>query len=512
MTLSSYNHLLGTTGHPGFIGLPLLLALTIAEWGVYLVPTSLLALWISGGRETRITSLKAVVTMAAAVLASKAVALLWAATQPAVEDGGYTYQPQGEHYLSPSVTIAIILATGLTLWTARAIKIKWVGVLLVMLSLAVSWAKVFLGMHYPLDIFGAGLVSLAMMLAMNSKYGKMVSDGAVRFINSRLQSLTLLSELSHFFSAPATLRKPGHRHGRQRVTLLSCLQHSPRGLSYYAKQIKLSARTLLHYRQTRRWLAYWNASPMHASLAQATPRLLQKIYRPYQSLRLRSEERMDLLVSHYNFIFRQDLAALVLQAAKSPLLLGSFSGKSGAVYEIRLSAIATLDREGELALDLCCDQKRLFSVAFTFHGSELRPAIGIGCLQGPRGGDAQERVRHATRDMFGMRPKGLMVRLVREIGRAYGCQQLILVGNQNRVMFHQVRTGQVFADYDDFWQEIGAVRRADGEYQLCCDDIPLPNLQEIPSHKRSEARKRIDLTDRAVQAALGGFSSKFERV
>ena len=506
MTPSSYNYLLGTTAQSGFISLPLLLALAIAEWGVYLVPTSLLALWVGGGRETRITSLKAVVTMVAAVLASKIIALLWTAAQPAVEDGGYIYQPQGEHFLTPSVTIAIILATGLTLWTARAIKIKWVGVLLVMLSLAVSWAKVFLGMHYPLDIFGAGLISLAMMLAMNSKYGKVVSDGAIRFINGRLQNLALLSQLSHLFPAPAAWLKPGHRHDRKRVTLLSCLQHSPRGLSYFAKQIKLSARTLLHYRQTRRWLAYWNASPMHASLAQATPRLLQKIYRPYQSLRLRSAERMDLLFSHYNFIFQQGLAALILQAATSPLLLGSFSGKSGALYELRLSAIATLDREGELALDLCCDQQRLFSVAFTFHGSEI---IGIGCLQGPRGADAQERVRHATRDMFGMRPKGLMVRLVREIGRAYGCKQLILVGNRNRVMFHQVRTGQVFADYDDFWQEIGAMRRADGEYQLSCEDIPQPNLVEIPSSKRSEARKRIDLTERAVQAALGGFSGKF---
>jgi len=502
MILSSYNHLLVMAGHPAAIGLPLLLALAVAEWGVYLVPTSLLALWISGGRETRITSLKAVVTMAAAVIASKAIAMLWTATQPAVEDGGYIYQPLGEHNLTPSVTIAIILATGLTLWTARAIKIKWIGVLLVMLSLAVSWAKIFLGMHYPLDIFGAGLVSLAMMLAMNSKYGKAASDSAIRFINQRLQNLALLSQLAHFLPAPV-------RHADvQRITLYTCLRHSPRGLSYFAKQIKLSARSVMHYRQTRRWLAYWNASPMHASLAQATPRLLQKIYRPYQSLRLRSEERMDLLVGHYNFIFQQGLAALVLQAAQSPLLLGSFSGKSGAVYEIRLSAIATLDREGELALDLCCDQRRLFSIAFTFHGGAQHPAIGVGCLQGPRGSDSQERVRHATRDMFGIRPKGLMVRLVREIGRAHGCKQLILVGNQNRVLFHQVRTGKILADYDDFWQEIGAERRADGEYQLSCQDIPQPNLLEIPSSKRSEARKRIDLTARAVQAALSGFSGK----
>jgi len=102
-----------------------------------------------------------------------------------------------------------------------------------------------------------------------------------------------------------------------------------------------------------------------------------------------------------------------------------------------------------------------------------------------------------------------MLRLVREIGHAYGCKKLILVGNQNRVMFHQVRSGQVFADYDDFWQEIGAVQRPDGEYQIACDAIAAPNLQEIPSHKRSEARKRIELTERACSATLTGFSSTF---
>lgn len=508
MTLSSYNHLLWSTFNApaGFIGIPFMLALAIAEWGVYLVPTSLVALWINGSRTTRRLSLKAIVTTAAAVLASKVIALLWSALVPD-EWNNYLYQAKSAHCVSPNVTIAVILATGLTLWTAKAIKIKWVGVLLVILSLAVSWAKIFLGMHYPMDIFGAGLVSLAIMLAMNSRYGKLVSHGAIRFLNGRLQNLTLLSEISHLLHPQPAL--PRIRNSGPRITLHTCLKHSPRGLSYFAKQLKLSVRTVLYYQQTQRWLAYWNTTPMHARLAQATPRLLQKIYRPYQSLRLRSQDRLNILVSHYDFIFRQGLGPLVLHASQTPQLLGSFSGKSGTTYELRLSAIERLDREGELTLDLCSDQKLLFSVAFTFYGNELVPCVGVGCLQGPRGSDAQERVRNATRDMFGLRPKGLMLRLVREIGHAYGCKKLILVGNQNRVMFHQVRAGQVFADYDDFWQEIGAIRRPDGEYQLACDAIAAPNLQDIPSHKRSEARKRIELTERAIQAALTGFSSTF---
>jgi uncharacterized protein VirK/YbjX len=329
----------------------------------------------------------------------------------------------------------------------------------------------------------------------------------IRFDNAPPKILALSPRFAMFARLPSGLHSSRHASKAIPVDLHTCLAHARPGLSFVAKQIKLSVRGVIHYHQTRRWLAYWNSTPMRAELAKATPRLLQKIYRPYQSLRLRSQDRFNILVSHYDFILQRGLATLILDATQSPVLLGGFNGKSGASYEIRLSAIATLDREGELALDLYCDQQRLFSIAFTFYESESIWCVGIGCLQGPRGNDAQERVRNATRDMFGLRPKALMIRLVREIGHAYGCKKMILVGNKNRVLFHQVRTGKVLADYDDFWLEIGAVRGPDGDYLLSCDHIPMPNLQDVPSHKRSETRKRIDLTDRAIQAALIGFAS-----
>ena len=321
------------------------------------------------------------------------------------------------------------------------------------------------------------------------------------------QSLRIFLKLRYVF-APQWASHAGAQAGNStRVTLYTCLAHSRPGLSRLAKRIKLTFRGMTQRQVTQSWLGYWNATSTRVQLVKATPRLLQKIYRPYQSLRLSGrQDRLNLLLNHYDFVFQQGLDALVLRASTSPVSLGSFIGKSGAVYVIQLASVAGLDREGELTLMLCSDQQRLFSIAFTFHQDNLTPSIGIGCLQGPRGVDKQERVRSATRDMFGLRPKNLMVRLVREIGRAYGCKKLILVGNQNRVLFHQVRTGKVLANYDDFWQEIGATARPDGDYQICCDQIPLPDLASIPSHKRAEARRRIELTECAIHATLNGFS------
>ena len=56
-----------------------------------------------------------------------------------------------------------------------------------------------------------------------------------------------------------------------------------------------------------------------------------------------------------------------------------------------------------------------------------------------------------------------------------------------------MRLGRVLADYDLLWEEMGAVRNASGDYELACAPIAAPDLENIPSKKRSEARKRHEL-------------------
>lgn len=486
----------------GFLSVLLLLALAIAEWDIYLVPISLAALWYSCDKITRVKTLKASAATIAAVLVSEAITQWWKYTHPDAEAASsIIYASFNSVGLSPTLAIAITLAAGMSLWAAKAMQSRWLGALLLSLSLAAGWARIFLGMYYPLDIIEAGIVALTMMLAANSHPGNIINQRFFTLVESGRQLLIRHSALVRMLSwSPVVV---GHNCPvTPRIDLQTGIASSQSKLSNFARRIRIGVRTLLYYHETHRWLTYWNSSPLHAKLACATPKLLQKIYRPYQSNRLRSLDRLSMLISHYNFVLAHGLAPLVLRAAESSLSLGCINGKSGTVYSIALSSIATLDREGELTLNLFVDQQRLFSVAFTFYGDNLQPCVGIGCLQGPRGSDAQSRVRSATRDMFGLRPKGLMVRLVREIGKAYGCQHLILVSNRNRVMQQQIRTGQVFANYDEFWQELGAMRRTDGDFQLSCSDIRDTNLEQLPSSKRSEARKRIALIQSAVTATV----------
>lgn len=265
-----------------------------------------------------------------------------------------------------------------------------------------------------------------------------------------------------------------------------------RGLKRLRESVKLSARGLWHREATAAWLDFLNSHPMFLDLVRARPRLLYKIYRPYLSNTACCLGRVQLMQQHYGFIFRQGLGALTVRAARAPVMLGQIQGKSGLPYRIQLRAIEPLEREGELVLQLLQGETLVYSCAFSFLQGTRGMQLGIGCMQGPQGAQGLQLIKDATRELHGLRPKNLMVKLLGQIGYDYGCVELRLVSNANRVVCSATRQGKVHADYDALWQELEAARRTDGDYRLPCSAIAAPDLAAIASKKRSEARKRYE--------------------
>jgi uncharacterized protein VirK/YbjX len=166
-----------------------------------------------------------------------------------------------------------------------------------------------------------------------------------------------------------------------------------------------------------------------------------------------------------------------------------------------------MEREGELVLQLMRQGTLVYSLAFSFVQEDTRRQVGIGCVQGPQCGAGLALAREATRDLHGLRPKNLLVRLASQLGHAVGCDHLVLVGNHNRtVCVKSVRKGKVKADYDSLWQELGATQRPDGDWQMGCAPLQAPDMEEVPSKKRAEMRRRYDLMTQvnfAVLSSLG---------
>ena len=289
------------------------------------------------------------------------------------------------------------------------------------------------------------------------------------------------------------------------IALKASLARTRPGLSYLRESVKLAVRAGINFSATRKWVPYWNSTPLLSQLARAQPGVLKKIYRPYLSGRFDCKQRLAVLTSHYDFIAGHGLGALVLRAALAPVQLAEFSGKSGGLYQLELVAMERMEREGELVLQLLSEGVVIFSVAFTFFAHNVPPTIAIGCLQGGRSDDALDKIRFATRDLFGLRPKTLMVRLVQQVGREFGCRDLLLVGNANRVLHQQIRKGRLSADYDVSWIELGAHLRMDGDFELPCAALAEPDLATIASSKRSEAKKRYVLLMGAARATCAAL-------
>jgi uncharacterized protein VirK/YbjX len=278
---------------------------------------------------------------------------------------------------------------------------------------------------------------------------------------------------------------------RAAVTLRSAVPSRLPRLAFLRELIKIRLRALLHPRQTPGWLQLMNSDPAFSQYVQVCPRFLYKVYRPYISTAMNADQRLAAIRAHYDFIFRRGLRQVVARASIGPEPLAEVRGRNGLLYQIRLRTMNEFDREGEMVLQLAQEDNVLYSIVFTVAPCDGRSAVSIGCLQGGKSDNAREAIRHATRELHGMRPKQLMASLVRQLGHEFGCERMLLVSNGNRVVYKAIRNGRVIADYDQLWEELGARKRPDGDYEMDCTPLAPPDLNAIPSKKRAEARRRF---------------------
>lgn len=284
------------------------------------------------------------------------------------------------------------------------------------------------------------------------------------------------------------------------VTIRSGVSPELAAVPYLRELFKLKARSLVHRAQTRHWLYLLNSHPAFSEYVRIYPRFLYKIYRPYLTSTLPMEQRLAVLGSHYQFIFLRGLGPTVAEASRGGVQLAAFEGKTGTAYQLVLRAIATFEREGELALQLLQDGATLYSIAFTFARRGGCDTVNVGCIQGGNGAGTIDAIRHATRELHGLRPKQLLVTLVRQLGHESGCSEMRLVSNANRVVRSAMRQGRVRSDYDQLWRELGAAVQDDGDFLLRCEAPGAPDMALIASKKRSEARRRHELAAALAEA------------
>lgn len=147
---------LNAGGHPPIW--TLVVAAALAEVAIGLIPLTLLFGWLRGTDATRKVMLEATVSGVLAILCNQLIDLVWQHPRPFMMGLGHTYLSHAADSSFPSDHLSLWWSVSFTLLLHRRMRTTGLGLSLA--GLAVAWSRIYLGVHFPLDMAGAALFAL----------------------------------------------------------------------------------------------------------------------------------------------------------------------------------------------------------------------------------------------------------------------------------------------------------------------------------------------------------------
>lgn len=147
---------LALNAQPGTSETLLKLASLCASGVIVSVPIILLGLWFLGGRQGHRQALFCTLSILIALVLGSLCGSLWFHPRPFMIPLGHTWisHPADNGFPSDHGLVMFSMAFALLSLGQRRM-----GVCVLIASLSVAWARIFLGVHFPLDMVGAALVS-----------------------------------------------------------------------------------------------------------------------------------------------------------------------------------------------------------------------------------------------------------------------------------------------------------------------------------------------------------------
>jgi len=153
------------------------LAAATADYLIYLIPLILASLWFWGNESQRALALKVCVVALVALGINQLLGIAWPHPRPFMMGLGHTFIPHVADSSFPSDHVTVFAAIGLTLIFADIRSPA--GWTTLSLGVCVAWARIFLGVHFPLDMVGAVAVAGAVWLGISPVWRR-VGDGLTR--------------------------------------------------------------------------------------------------------------------------------------------------------------------------------------------------------------------------------------------------------------------------------------------------------------------------------------------
>ncbi|WP_432263089.1 phosphatase PAP2 family protein [Cupriavidus sp. TMH.W2] len=131
-------------------------AMDIADDLIYLIPLLLLGMWLWGDSTRRSQAIKACLVTLLALGANQVIGSVWMHPRPFMLGLGHAWMYHAAESSFPSDHMTVFAGIGLTLLFGGALRL---AAAVLTTGFVVAWARVFLGVHFPLDMVGAVVVA-----------------------------------------------------------------------------------------------------------------------------------------------------------------------------------------------------------------------------------------------------------------------------------------------------------------------------------------------------------------
>ena len=138
--------------------MPLAVAIFFAEYAILALPTIIGFGWLRGSEHIRKVLLEATASGLAGLLINQIIGLVWQHPRPFMIGLGHTLIPHAADSSFPSDHLTLLWAVAFSFLMYRSPRMA--GLALALLGLPVAWARIYLGVHFPLDVVGAFLVAV----------------------------------------------------------------------------------------------------------------------------------------------------------------------------------------------------------------------------------------------------------------------------------------------------------------------------------------------------------------
>ncbi len=231
--------------------------------------------------------------------------------------------------------------------------------------------------------------------------------------------------------------------------------------------------------------------PLHEFLLQRPVAACALVW-PYQCSRWTPEERTRRIASHFDSVSR--LPPPLSFAANEKLLLWDLLDVSPGV-RIILDQPRWLVREGQWTLNIFKGDFRVYSVSFSLNADEAF----IGGIQGCNVEGALDIYRQLTKDFHGLRPRDLLLDLLRIFTSAIGIRRIQAVADEYRYFRHPYFVGRyndaMKMNYGEIWSDRGGIRVEETHFELPVQPVRR-RIEDIPARKRAMYRRRYEMLDK----------------